>query len=149
MKCRAAPRNDSCSAVIIMSTSIEPVTMQTLGPQPTGKHLVLIDDDEGLLEVMSKWFKLAGFQVTRFNQFTDAKRYLSGAHADVVITDVRLGAYNGLQLAILAKLEDPSIVAIVLTGFDDPVMRKEAENAGVEFLVKPVSGEQLLSHIRQ
>ena len=39
--------------------------------------------------------------------------------------------------------------AIVLTGYDDPVLRKETSGVGVEFLMKPVRAVQLLDAINQ
>jgi two-component system response regulator YesN len=67
---------------------------------------------------------------------------------DVLITDVRLGAFNGLQLAVLARDQNPEIQLIVFSGFDDPVLRQEAERLGAVYLVKPVTSRQLLELIR-
>jgi hypothetical protein len=53
---------------------------------------------------------------------------------DALITDVRLGAYNGLHLIALAP---PSIIKIAMSAFPDPVIRQDAEHAQARFLVKP------------
>ncbi len=63
---------------------------------------------------------------------------------DVLITDVRLGAFNGLQLVVRAKSISPDVVAVVLTGFDDHVLHQEAVGVGAHFLLKPIRVEQLL-----
>jgi YesN/AraC family two-component response regulator len=65
----------------------------------------------------------------------------------VLVTGVRLGAYNGLQLVMLAKAERPDITAVVLSGFDDPVLRHDATSIGASFRVKPVPHEQLLDGV--
>ena len=62
----------------------------------------------------------------------------------MLISDVRLGAFNGLQLVVYAKLEHPDMIAIVLTGFDDPVLRTEAAHAGASYLVKPIESQRIL-----
>ena len=62
----------------------------------------------------------------------------------MLISDVRLGAFNGLQLVVFAKLQHPDMIAIVLTGFDDPVLRTEAAHAGALYLVKPIESQRLL-----
>ena len=49
---------------------------------------------------------------------------------DALITDVRLGAFNGLQLAVMARDTHPEIRVIVFSGFDDPVLRSDAEHIG-------------------
>ena len=37
---------------------------------------------------------------------------------------------------------------VVFSGFDDPVLREEAERVGAPFLVKPVSSEVLVNLLR-
>ena len=117
--------------------------------QPTAnpKHVLIVDDDEAVLNVFAGILRLAGHQVTSFNQFEKAKAYLATAKPDVLISDVRLGAFNGLQLVVFAKLQHPEMIAIVLTGYDDPVLRAEAAHAGAVYLVKPIDAERLLAAI--
>src|SRR4051812_23992569 len=106
-------------------------------PHPAPRRVVLVDDDAELLEVVGTFLMRAGHEVVRFSQFKDAKKYLNEQQVDVLVSDIRLGLFNGLQLAILSKLQRPEMLAIVMTGFDDPVVRQEAAKAGVEFLLKP------------
>jgi DNA-binding NtrC family response regulator len=108
------------------------------------KHVLIVDDDEAVLDMFTGLLRLAGHEVTSFSRFESAKAYLSVAKPDVLISDVRLGAFNGLQLVVFAKLEHPEMIAIVLTGFDDPVLRTEAAHAGASYLVKPVDSERIL-----
>ena len=61
---------------------------------------------------------------------------LSAYAPDVLLTDVRLGEYNGLQLLIDGPVP-PS--TIVMTGFDDPLLESEAHRFGARWLVKPIS----------
>lgn len=108
------------------------------------RRAILVDDDPVLLRLMKTWLTGIGFTVETFTQFEPAKARLQASAPHVLIADVRLGAFNGLQLAVLAKLTHPESVAIVLTGFDDPVIRKAARDAGSVFLAKPVRAEQLI-----
>jgi DNA-binding NtrC family response regulator len=111
------------------------------------KRVVLVDDDVAMLGVIGALLAGAGHDVARFTQFSDAKKYLARHPADVLISDVRLGPFNGLQLAMLAKLQHPEMIAIVMSGFDDPVVRVDAAKADVEFLLKPFPAEHLLAKI--
>ncbi len=110
-------------------------------------RVVIVDDNEPLLRAMERCVAGAGHHVVAFAEFESAKTYLASTRFDVLVTDVRLGAYNGLQLAIFAKLEHPETTAIVLSGFDDPVLRKDAASIGAHFCVKPVATAALLSSI--
>lgn len=108
-------------------------------------RVMIVDDDETLLQSMHDWFVSSGNEVVVFNRFEPAKRYLAHEQVDILVTDVRLGAYNGLQLVMLGKLERPEMTAIVLSGFEDPVLRNDATNIGASFRIKPVPSEQLLN----
>lgn len=111
-------------------------------------HVVLVDDDASLLSLMEGWMTRAGHQVTSFDRFDTAKNYLASTTPDALITDVRLGAFNGLQLVVLAKVDHPELIAIVLTGYDDQVLHEEAIAAGAHYLVKPVGAEPLLACLK-
>jgi FixJ family two-component response regulator len=51
-------------------------------------------------------------------------------HPDLLIADVRLGEYNGLQL--LASTTQPT-AAIIITGHPDPVIEADAHRMGADF----------------
>ena len=78
------------------------------------------------------------------DRFDEARTALRTQTFDALITDVRLGAYNGLQLAVIARDTHPEISLIVFSGYDDPVLRHDAEQLGATYLVKPVSSSRLL-----
>ena len=65
---------------------------------------------------------------------------------DVLITDVRLGHFNGLQLVVIRPA---TTVALVVSGFWDRTLEEEARRNGAVYLLKPVSGEQLIQAVRQ
>ncbi len=114
---------------------------------PEPRRVMLVDDDESLLHLVTDWLVAARYEVEAFDHFETAKDRLKHFTPDVLITDVRLGDFNGLQLVMFAKAEHPEVTAVVLTGFEDPVLRKDASAAGAKYLVKPVAAEQLLEAI--
>jgi DNA-binding NtrC family response regulator len=113
-------------------------------PKASRGIAVVVDDDASVLRLLKDLLTTAGFEVEPFNDFQVAKERLKSGRADVLITDVRLGAFNGLQLVVRAKATSPDIVAIVLTGFDDHVLHQEAVGVGAHFLLKPIRVEQML-----
>lgn len=112
------------------------------------QSLLLVDDDLSLLGALSRFMADSGFQVVPCSTFEDAKREIGTLRPDILITDVRLGAYNGLQLALLARDVRPDVRVVVFSGFDDPVLKQEARRIGATYLVKPVSGHALVEELR-
>jgi YesN/AraC family two-component response regulator len=81
--------------------------------------------------------------------FEEARHHITAARPDIVVTDVRLGAFNGLQLALLAKDVRPDARVVVFSGYDDPVLKEEARRIGATYMVKPVSGQALVKELRR
>lgn len=118
-------------------------------PAVSKTSILIVDDDLSLLDALESALKQAGQgDVVALAAFADARRALHTDRFDVLITDVRLGAFNGLQLVVLARDQNPGIQLIVFSGFDDPVLRQEAERLGAVYLVKPVTSRQLLELIK-
>ena len=91
----------------------------------------------------------AGYDTVSCERFLDAKGLLATSRPDLLLTDIRLGAYNGLQLAIFARDRHPGLPVIVLTGYEDPTLRDEATRSGAHFLVKPVPRVVLIETIQK
>lgn len=63
--------------------------------------------------------------------FAAARQYvLSGAQIDFLVTNVRLGDYNGLHLVYLAAGRDTPPRSIAYTDTRDPGLAREARRAG-------------------
>jgi DNA-binding NtrC family response regulator len=107
------------------------------------KRVLVVDDDPGVAALTSDCLEAAGYEVETAGSFADARLRIS-ARYDVLIVDVRLEAFNGLQLAIQARASDPAMRIVVMTGWDDPVLREEAASIGAAFLPKPFDELQLL-----
>ena len=86
----------------------------------------------------------AGLRVTVVGTFAAAREQLH-ARPDLLISEVRLGEYNGLHLALRAR--SSGIPAIVL-GQEDPVMAREAERLGATYFTGDADHRRLTAAIR-
>src|SRR5260221_2261976 len=109
-------------------------------PAATASVLV-VDDDQAVREGLAAILEGADYAVLVADTFERGRDVLRTADPDLLIVDVRLGDFNGLQL--LATSMSP-IRAIVLTGFADSALERDARQMGAEYLVKPVTRAQLL-----
>lgn len=113
-------------------------------PSTDNRRVLIVDDQLALLEGLEIAFERAGQEVVACRTFEDARNRLLTEDFHCLVTDVRLGAFNGLQLAVIARDKSRDMGIIVFSGFDDPVLREEAAHLGASYLVKPVTAEQLL-----
>ena len=66
-------------------------------------RLLIVDDDIGLLDAMKRSLRESVQTVVACDSFERARQTLKDQPFDALITDVRLGAFNGLQLAVMAR----------------------------------------------
>lgn len=108
------------------------------------KKVLVVEDDDAARAGLIRLISSRGHQVFAASTFEDGKRLLKTHRPDVLITDIRLGAFNGLQL-LLGDSEHTQ--AIVATAFSDPVLEAEARKLGAHFLLKPIVPALLLDLI--
>lgn len=109
-------------------------------------RVLIVDDDELYLAGMQEWLESAGYETIVADTFEHGKRAMVEFAPHLAIVDVRLGAFNGLQLISTREVRIP---VVVVTGFDDPVLRADAEAFGASYMVKPVAPRDLLTTIQQ
>ena len=64
---------------------------------------------------------------------------------DILITDIRMPFMDGLELCRAVSASMPWMYIVILSGYDDFAYAREAISLGVkEYLLKPVSGQELL-----
>jgi DNA-binding NtrC family response regulator len=89
----------------------------------------------------------AGFTVTAIDNFKDAAILLVEAPPSMLITEIRLGAYNGLQLAYRGKSMKPPMTIVLTSAYRDPVLERDVERMGATFVLKPVAARDLLAAV--
>jgi two-component system, response regulator RegA len=102
------------------------------------ERILVLEDDPFIAAMYGRALRRDGIDVTVCTTFKDARQQLKREQPTTLLTDVRVGEYNGLQLAWLFRAQSPEGRIVVVTGYDDPVIRQEVERLGGEFLLKPV-----------
>ena len=89
----------------------------------------------------------AGYQVRSARSFDEAKTLLAAERPHILVTDLRLGQYNGLHLVLRSRSEYPDLAAVVTSRIADPVLEAEAHRQRAHFILRPLTGPQLLKAI--
>jgi DNA-binding NtrC family response regulator len=89
----------------------------------------------------------AGYEVRSARSFDEAKTLLAAERPHLLVTDLRLGQYNGIHLVLRSRCDHPGIVAVVTSRIADPVLEAEAHRQNAQFLLCPLTGPQLLDAI--
>jgi diguanylate cyclase (GGDEF)-like protein/putative nucleotidyltransferase with HDIG domain len=111
-------------------------------------RLLVVDDDEAILKLMSRVLSAAGYEVdtaASAEQASDALRRRPGYY-EVVITDLNLPGANGLEMLATLRQLDGYALPIAITGYATKENAIACLRAGAfEFIEKPVNNEELLA----
>jgi CheY-like chemotaxis protein len=98
---------------------------------------------------LSRILSDAGYVATIALSFQDAKQGLDRTTPDLLIADVRLGAYNGLHLVMRTRARSPTTAAIITHSTHDPALEAEARALKAVYLVRPLRPSRLLRVVRR
>lgn len=109
-------------------------------------HVLIVEDSALVTDALRILFEGSGFRVTVASSVAGARALPPDDVADLMLLDVTLEDGDGIDLLLemRAKNVEPE-TTIALTGYDDPVTRQRAVDAGcADVLLKPVPVRDLL-----
>ena len=116
----------------------------------SGAHVLLVDDDPDLLQLLSMRLVSAGYRVTAVDSAEAALAQLAVERPQLVVSDVQLPGIDGLALFDRIRASHPSLPVILLTAHGTIPDAVEAVARGVyTYLTKPFDGLALLDQIAQ
>ncbi|WP_343463605.1 two-component system response regulator GlrR [Pantoea sp.] len=111
-------------------------------------HLLLVDDDPGLLKLLGMRLSSEGYQVTTATSGPEALRQLQKERVDLVISDLRMDEMDGLALFAEIQKRHTGLPVIILTAHGSIPEAVSATQQGVfSFLTKPVDRDALYKAI--
>ncbi len=117
-----------------------------LGRRP---RVVLVDDDPGLLRLLTIRLGSEGFEVAACESASQALTSVPRFQPDVLVTDLRMKDKDGIALLKDLQGRYPALPVILLTAHGTiPDAVKATKSGAFAFLTKPVEKDQLLEQIR-
>ena len=101
--------------------------------------LVVIDDEQGILEVVGRFATRAGFDVAACAGGAEGIARIQSAPADLVMVDLRMPDVGGLQVLRAIRESNPDCQAVLMTGYASVDTAVEAIKLGaMDYLSKPL-----------
>jgi response regulator NasT len=111
------------------------------------RRLLIVDDDTELADTLVKALEKSGHVAAAAHNVEDAVASLSNSTPDLVVLDVRMPGWSGLQFSELLK-EQFAIPFIFLSGAnDDETVQQATELGALAYLVKPMDLRQCVPSI--
>src|SRR5438309_425740 len=115
-----------------------------------GPRLLLVDDEPAVLETLCAVLRLDGLQVDAVQSIAEASAAVGRSRYDVIVTDLRLGEDDGIDLIAAARHQDPDTEVILLTGYVSTESAIQAVGLGAAaYLTKPCNLDELRATINR
>ncbi len=118
----------------------------------SGLHVLIVDDDQDTLELLSAALKQRSANITAVSSAAQAIQAIKTSRPDVLISDIAMPGEDGYQLIqkILALNINPRIPAIAITAYAKEEDKERALSAGYQrYLSKPVELGELMSAVAE
>ncbi|MCP4703828.1 MAG: response regulator, partial [candidate division Zixibacteria bacterium] len=115
------------------------------------KHIVVIDDEKYICNIIAE--ALSEFKNYKLRKFTDpekAMEYISSNSVDLVLTDLVMGDFSGVQILEHVLKYHADAVVVLMTGY--PTVKTAIsvlKKGGYDYLIKPFKLDDLKSTIKR
>ena len=108
---------------------------------------LVVDVDPIFVSDLAPIVTATGFRVLPLSDFAAARHELYVCRPEVLVANLRLGAFNGIHLAYLAKINNP-VTRAMIYGDDDHVLAGEVQSAGAFYERTPFVRHALGAFLR-
>lgn len=108
------------------------------------ENILIVDDDIGILELLTRRLKDLNFHVFKAISVKEAVFILKDTPIDLLITDIQMPEVDGVQLLKFANEHYPNMPKLVVTGYPSVDGALEVVKSGaMDYLTKPFTKEEL------
>ena len=100
------------------------------------RRVLVVAPHAEVANTVVRWLTSQGHEASLVKDFVRARAEFDANPPDLLVTEVRLGEFNGLQLAIRAHVHSPTISTIVI-GDDDIVLERDALAQQARYMKTP------------
>jgi DNA-binding response OmpR family regulator len=113
-------------------------------------RILIIEDDDEMRSLLKDFVEEEGYEADSVEKGTYAFRKLLAGSFDLIITDIRMPGFSGLEIVPELKKLQPEIPIIVITAFGSEEVYLKALSRGADaYLAKPIHFSKLRELIRE
>lgn len=106
-------------------------------------HVLIVEDEEGLLEILALNFRSAGYQVSTATDGVMAWQQYERQEPDLLVLDLNLPQISGFRLLELVRSES-DLPVLILTAYDFAEAEEVAQHRPDAYLKKPFDVRDLI-----
>ena len=112
-------------------------------------HILIIDDDERLRQLIIRFLNDEGFRVTGAGSSEEARQRMQGVAFDILVVDIMMPGESGLELVRDLKQTNPDLPCLMLTAMGEPGHRLHGLETGADdYMTKPFEPLELSFRVK-
>ena len=140
----------SIAATTPLGFGLQPGTRDSSTPQKRKARILVVDDDPGLLRLLTIRLRAENYEVEAVESAAAALAACARFRPDLVITDLRMDQMDGIGLLKELQSRWPGLRVIILTAHGTiPDAVHATQSGAFGFLTKPVDKQDLLDHVQK
>ena len=120
-----------------------------MNKDPNHKNVLIIDDDERICRLLERYLSKNGFSVGSIQSGALLEVTMAQVNPNLLLLDLGLPDEHGFDVARKARVIDPKVGIVILTGSTDDIDQIVGLELGADdYIAKPFDERQLLARIR-
>ena len=112
-------------------------------------HILVIDDEQGLCNMLEAILGDLGYRVTTYTDPLKAIKSFKPHEYSMVITDIKMPGMSGIEVLQKLKQRDSEVPVLVITGYATVDLSIQALRSGAfDILTKPFEPEEILNRVK-
>lgn len=108
-------------------------------------RILIVEDDVSFCDMLAKFLARKSYEITTAYSAEESLYKIETATFDLIIADLRLPKYDGIELMQQFKKKFPSVPVILMTGYSDVnTAVKAMKNGASDYISKPFNPEEVL-----
>ena len=108
------------------------------------EKILIIDDDEGLIHFIGRFFERKGYNVCACLSGKEAMEKIGDGNFDLILLDYKMPDWNGIDILIKIKEAQVKTPVILMTAYGTTELTIEAMKRGAyDYLMKPLERQEL------
>ena len=115
------------------------------------RHILVADDEEALLQLVSNFLRRRGFQVTTTSTADETLQVIQNVQIHLIILDLLWPDADGMELLETVKSLRPDLKIIIITGLGlrDDLVKETRERGAIGYISKAFSLDDLMQEVRR
>ncbi|MDZ4366541.1 MAG: response regulator [Afipia sp.] len=129
------------------TTDAQTKTAEKAGPSDDAPHILVVDDDRRIRELLKRYLSDNGYRVTAAENAAEARARLAGLSFDLLVLDIMMPGESGLDLTRDLR-RNSTVPILMLTARGEASDRIDGLERGADdYLAKPFEPRELLLRI--